>query len=975
MYINRGSSGEESDSSREIPSNLDISRALQVTPLSPNSDFYCSRDNSDKRLTSEYLIEEMSRFLHDQTKNLDIRNGAVFSKAKINKGTKFGPFIAKFTDQPLDRQFAWEIVASPSLKGWYDASSETSNWMKHIRSSDEKNDVNIQHIFINGQIWYEVICDISQDTELLLGPKVPLLISDMQRDADDRSGSGSQHSGAYEEDFNASSNDLDSNQQESTHENNNESIEDEDDVDGIDARCVVCERQCGDIDQLDVHLVATHHYPKDAYHCELCPKKYCYRPSLLRHRAIIHGEYRKYPCENCSKEFTDPSNLQRHIRTHHVGARSHACPECGKTFATSSGLKQHTHIHSSVKPFQCEVCFKAYTQFSNLCRHKRMHADCRMQIKCNKCGQSFSTVTSLSKHKRFCDSTGGGSNLVGNQQSPQQNSQSISSNMTTPPNPFLMFRNSPFFPPGLSPYPSLQGIFPPSPAQAPHFPLFLPKHNFEIPCLDIDGNTPTKVTQSQNSSNNGQKMTPSQADEATTNMKPSPARPTPLSVHNLINKHDKNINNNSTANNFNHSNNYVKRESNKSTDEDNEATSPSRKNNFARSKDERIGTTTKNGMDNFNRKRSFSMVMSNEIKSNNQSDADIKDEANDESQSEQPLDLSVTKKKIKRSTSPLVNETTDTYDDHENSSSSSKIDVQRASPTPEHQASPSPSISPRSSTSPIPTPSSPGPQPHQMAYPRPIHPLLLDAMYRPGGLNPFQRPFPFLGPNFRAGFDLLSRNGGNFPAKTFHEALMSAGGLTPSSNNTSLSISGNGPKVKDRYSCKFCGKNFPRSANLTRHLRTHTGEQPYSCKYCERSFSISSNLQRHVRNIHNKERPFKCSLCERCFGQQTNLDRHLKKHEADAAGINIGLGDSPSSNEAEREDSYFDEIRSFMGKVTYSGNPHGHIYTPLPLDVTNIEGDLDEAASSSDNDLINIEHEHNDKDTINNNNDRIEVTT
>jgi len=40
------------------------------------------------------------------------------------------------------------------------------------------------------KIWYEVICDISQDTELLLGPKVPLLISDMQRDADDRSGSG-----------------------------------------------------------------------------------------------------------------------------------------------------------------------------------------------------------------------------------------------------------------------------------------------------------------------------------------------------------------------------------------------------------------------------------------------------------------------------------------------------------------------------------------------------------------------------------------------------------------------------------------------------------------------------------------------------------------------------------------------------------------------------------------------------------------
>ena len=83
--------------------------------------------------------------------------------------------------------------------------------------------------------------------------------------------------------------------------------------------------------------------------------------------------------------------------------RYFTCADCGKNFATSSGLKQHQHIHKTLKPFQCKVCSRSYTQFSNLCRHKRMHADCRQQIDCGSCGQTFNTLVSLNKHKRFCE--------------------------------------------------------------------------------------------------------------------------------------------------------------------------------------------------------------------------------------------------------------------------------------------------------------------------------------------------------------------------------------------------------------------------------------------------------------------------------------------------------------------------------------------------------------------------------------------
>lgn len=240
---------------------------------------------------------------------------------------------------------------------------------------------------------------------------------------------------------------------------------------------------------------------------------------------------------------------------------------------------------------------------------------------------------------------------------------------------------------------------------------------------------------------------------------------------------------------------------------------------------------------------------------------------------DQPLDLTIKKKKR--------------VDENQNVVSSPEPQYQSTSPT---QRTPPPMVPPTSvqpsqvdtkavtvPPAPPPPPQPPLPSQHQhqlfRGHPSPAFPPLLYGRHPPLPPNLLHPPTPPRGAAFP-----FPPTMGSFQ-RPFHDVVApgatsgrSAGGQTGSPHH-------HHHKSRDRYACKYCGKVFPRSANLTRHLRTHTGEQPYRCRYCERSFSISSNLQRHVRNIHHKERPFRCPLCDRAFGQQTNLDRHLRKHD------------------------------------------------------------------------------------------------
>ncbi|CAI9732755.1 finger 808-like [Octopus vulgaris] len=105
-----------------------------------------------------------------------------------------------------------------------------------------------------------------------------------------------------------------------------------------------------------------------------------------------------FNCDICWKAFSQTSHVNIHKRIH-AAVLPYRCHLCGKSFSRQDNLKRHIITHKGLKLYSCKVCNKAFSRRSYLKVHHRIHSGER-PYRCTICDYAFSRNDHLIRHNR-----------------------------------------------------------------------------------------------------------------------------------------------------------------------------------------------------------------------------------------------------------------------------------------------------------------------------------------------------------------------------------------------------------------------------------------------------------------------------------------------------------------------------------------------------------------------------------------------
>ncbi|XP_060808322.1 zinc finger protein 883 isoform X1 [Amyelois transitella] len=130
--------------------------------------------------------------------------------------------------------------------------------------------------------------------------------------------------------------------------------------------------------------------------CDVCGAGFNSNRELADHTSTAHVKLKPFQCSVCHKRFTQQGGVQQHMRMH-TGDRPFECTYCTKAFTQKSGLDQHLRIHTKVKPYRCVICAKTFCQSIHLKQHMRTHTNVS-PFQCGICQKRFKQSSHLNYH-------------------------------------------------------------------------------------------------------------------------------------------------------------------------------------------------------------------------------------------------------------------------------------------------------------------------------------------------------------------------------------------------------------------------------------------------------------------------------------------------------------------------------------------------------------------------------------------------